>query len=158
MLLGRFSQKMTSVSQKTLCALAVAAFVAGGSACGKDESGSGSGQDGTKVVYEVVSSTNKPFKVAYVAKTDTDNIADIKKTMTSATATSSWKQEVSLSKGTDYALVVVTPDPANFDTATKYSCKITSGGSTVDEKKDQGGIVVGCAGLKLKDQVAKEGS
>ncbi|MGL6236170.1 MAG: hypothetical protein ACRC20_12595 [Segniliparus sp.] len=154
MLPGQFLRKKIFVPRKTFCAVAVAAFAAGGvAACGNDGP-----EGGTKVVYEVVSTTGKPFKVAYVAKTDTDNIADIKKTMATATATSSWKQEAVLSKGTDYALVVVTPDPTNFDTATKYSCKITSGGSTVDEKKDKGGIVVGCAGLKLRDQLKTEGS
>ena len=144
-------------SRKTFCAVALAVFASGGAAaCGKDESGNGSAS-GVKVTYEISSTTAKPFRVTFIEKTDSDSATDLEKTMATATATSSWKKEVTLSKGTDYAMVVVTPDLTNFDTATKYSCKIVSDGKTVDEKKDQQGVI-GCAGFKLRDQVKKAGS
>ncbi|EFV14893.1 hypothetical protein [Segniliparus rugosus] len=147
-------------SRKMFCAVAVAAFASGGAAgCGKDDSGNGSASEanGVKVTYEISSTTAKPFRVTYIEKTDSDSAADLEKTMATATAASSWKKEVVLSKGTDYAMVVVTPDLTNFDTATRYSCKIVADGKTVDEKKDQQGVI-GCAGLKLRDQVKKAGS
>jgi hypothetical protein len=164
-----------TASQKIFCALpAVAVAAAGAAACGKDEpkgaaasrsttsnaatvSGPvGGSEGGATVTYEVTSTVDKSFKVSYIANTSADGPAELAKALATDTGTSTWKKEVVLSKGVDYAFVIVTIDPANFDSSAKLSCQITSGGKVVDAKKDQS-AVAGCAGLKLRDQVTKAG-
>ncbi|ADG98708.1 hypothetical protein Srot_2258 [Segniliparus rotundus DSM 44985] len=161
-----------TVSQKMFCAIPAAAVaMAGVAACGKDEpkgsaasggaatssAAPGGSEGGATVTYEVTSNVAKPFKVSYIAQTSAGSPAELAKTLSTDTGTSTWKKEVFLSKGVDYAFVIVTVDPSNFDSSTKFSCEITSGGKTIDAKKDQS-AVAGCAGLKLRDKLEKAGS